>query len=107
MGVGVGGEGVAIGMGVVAGGLLDAGDGVVDGLGHVVDVLGGQTTHVDAAAGHQVDVLLFDHVLHLLGCERKGRESSLPVPEASMPLRSLKRSTDTKHITMSQGTCLL
>ena len=63
-------------VGVVAGGLLDAGDGVVDGLGHVVDVLGGQTTHVDAAAGHQVDVLLFDHVLHLLGCGRKGREGN-------------------------------
>lgn len=48
--------------------LLDLGDGIVDGLGDVVDVLGGQATHVDAAAGHQVDVLLPDHELHLFGC---------------------------------------
>lgn len=47
--------------------LLDRGDGFVDGLSDVVDVLGGQAAHVDAAAGHQVDVLLLDQVLHLLG----------------------------------------
>lgn len=46
--------------------LLDRGDGVVDGLGHVVDVLAGQAAHVDATAGHQVHVLLLDHVVHLL-----------------------------------------
>jgi len=46
---------------------LDLGHGVVDGLGHVVDVLGGQAAHVDAAARHQVHVLLFDHELHLFG----------------------------------------
>lgn len=40
----------------------------MDGLGDVVDVLGGQAAHVDATAGHQEHVLLFDHVLHLLGC---------------------------------------
>lgn len=50
---------------------LDLGDGLVDGLGHVVDVLGGQPAHVDAAAGHQVDVLLFDHVFNLFSCETK------------------------------------
>lgn len=49
--------------------LLDLGDGLVDGLSDIVDVLGGQPAHVDATAGHQVHVLLLDHVLHLLGCE--------------------------------------
>ena len=48
--------------------LLDLGDSLVDGFGHIVDVLGGQTTHVDAAARHQVDVLLLHHILHLLSC---------------------------------------
>lgn len=43
----------------------------MDGLGHVVDVLGGQPAHVDAAAGHQVDVFLFDHVFNLFSCETK------------------------------------
>lgn len=47
--------------------LLDFGDGLVDGLSDIVNVLGGQAAHVDAAAGHQVHVLLFDHVLHLFG----------------------------------------
>lgn len=49
--------------------LLDLSDGIVDGLSDIVDVLGGQTAHVDATAGHQVHVLLFDHVLHLFGCK--------------------------------------
>ncbi len=49
--------------------LLDLGDGLVDGLSDIVDVLGGQTAHVDATAGHQVHVLLFDHELHLFGCK--------------------------------------
>lgn len=49
--------------------LLDRGDGLVDGLSDIVDVLGGQAAHVDATAGHQVHVLLFDHVLHLFGCK--------------------------------------
>lgn len=49
--------------------LLDFGDGLMDGLSNVVDVLGGQTAHVDAPAGHQVHVSLFDHVLHLFGCD--------------------------------------
>lgn len=48
--------------------LLDFGDGLVDGLSDVVDILAGQAAHVDAAASHQVHVLLFDHVLHLFGC---------------------------------------
>lgn len=48
--------------------LLDLGDGLVDGLSDIVDVLGGQAAHVDATAGHQVHVLLFDHVLYLFGC---------------------------------------
>lgn len=47
---------------------LDLGDGVVDGLSHVVDVAAGQTAHVDAAARHQEHVPLFDHELHLFGC---------------------------------------
>lgn len=50
--------------------LLDSGDSVVDGLGDVVDVLGGQAAHVDAATGHQVHVLLLDHVVHLLAWRR-------------------------------------
>lgn len=49
--------------------LLDFGDGFMDGLSDVVDVLGGQTAHVDATAGHQVHMPLFDHVLHLFGCD--------------------------------------
>lgn len=51
--------------------LLDRGDGLVDGRGHIVDVLGGQTAHVDTAAGHQVDVFLLHHELHLFGCGKK------------------------------------
>lgn len=51
--------------------LLDFGDGLMDGLSDVVDVLGGQTAHVDASAGHQVHMLLFDHERHLLGCETR------------------------------------
>lgn len=56
------------------GALLDLGDGLVDGLSDVVDVFGCQAAHVDAPAGHQVDVLLLDHVRHLLGCETHDRE---------------------------------
>lgn len=48
--------------------LLDRGDGLVDGRGHVVDVLGGQTAHVDATAGHHVDVFLLHHEFHLFRC---------------------------------------
>lgn len=51
--------------------LLDCGDGLVDGRGHIVDVLGGQTAHVDTAAGHQVDVFLLHHELHLFGCGKQ------------------------------------
>lgn len=51
--------------------LLDRGDGLVDGRGHIVDVLGGQTAHVDTAAGHQVDVFLLHHELHLFGCGKQ------------------------------------
>lgn len=53
--------------------LLDLGDGLMDGLSHVVDVFGRQAAHVDTSAGHQVDVLLFDHVRHLLGCDTHNR----------------------------------
>lgn len=38
--------------------LLDPGDSFMNGLSNVVNILGGQATHVDATAGHQVDVLL-------------------------------------------------
>lgn len=58
--------------------LLDRGDGLVDGRGHVVDVLGGQTAHVDAAAGHQVDVFLLHHELHLFGCGKHRKTSNGP-----------------------------
>lgn len=49
--------------------LLDSGDGFMNGLSDVVNILSGQATHVDAATGHQIDVLLLHQVLHLLGCE--------------------------------------
>lgn len=58
--------------------LLDRGDGLVDGGGHIVDVLGGQTAHVDAAAGHQVDVFLLHHELHLFGCGKHRKTSNRP-----------------------------
>lgn len=64
--------------------LLDFSDGLVDSLGDVVDVLGGEAAHVDAAAGHQVHVLLFDHVLHLFGCsteKQKGLEEETSCSE--------------------------
>lgn len=51
----------------VLGSLLDRGDGLVDGLSHVVDVLTRQTAHVDATAGHQVDVFLLHQIFDLLG----------------------------------------
>lgn len=58
--------------------LLHLGDRLVDGLSHIVDVFGCQAAHVDASTGHQVDVLLFDHVCHLLGCEtHDGKKSNL------------------------------
>lgn len=58
--------------------LLDRGDGIVDGLGDVVDVLGGQAAHVDATAGHQVHVLLFDHVVHLLAWRTHHNSAVMP-----------------------------
>lgn len=56
------------------GALLDLGHCLVDGLCDIVDVLGGETTHVDTTAGHQVDMLLLNHVLHLLSCRKEGKE---------------------------------
>lgn len=58
--------------------LLDRGDGIVDGLGDVVDVLGGQAAHVDATAGHQVHVLLLDHVVHLLAWRTHHNSAVMP-----------------------------
>lgn len=49
--------------------LLDLGHSFMNGLGDVVDILSGQATHIDAATGHQIDVLLLHQVLHLFGWE--------------------------------------
>lgn len=45
----------------------DLRDCVVDGCGDVVDVLCRDGADVDATVTHQVDVILLDHVLGLMG----------------------------------------
>lgn len=72
--------------------LLDGGDGLVDGRRHIVDVLGGQTAHVDTAAGHQVDVLLLHHELHLLGCGTHRKTSDGPSPHTGSRARVARRA---------------
>lgn len=54
--------------------LLDLGNCLMDGLGHIVDVLAGQTAHVDATTGHQIDMFLLYHVFHLFSCRGKEQD---------------------------------
>lgn len=48
---------------------LDVSHCVVKGSGNIVDVLGGETAHVDTTAAQQVDVVILDKMLALLGCK--------------------------------------
>lgn len=92
--------------------LLDLGDCLVDGLSDVVNVLAGQAAHVDATAGHQVHVSLFDHVLHLFGCKThyntvtvtQSVEEELMLHAVILCLFLTKQSTLKLHLPTFSGT---
>lgn len=64
---------------------LDFGDCFIDGFSDIIQVLCGQTTHVDTATGHQVDVFLLDQVLYLFNWKgkRQNVRSSYQKPQAT------------------------
>lgn len=69
-------------------------DGGVNAFGDVVDVAGSQAAHVDAAAFHQVDVVLGDELLHLAICEITCQVSALRerFERAGLPFSPVKEN---------------